>query len=83
MDTFDALVADLNFDEPDDVVDVTTLDDLALVDMFAKVRSELLETNQMTADSEELSSVDATDEGRTLHSLRVGLLVEMTRRGLR
>lgn len=81
-DPFDAIVAGLDLEEPDDVLDVTTLSDLDLVDLAANVRQDLLESGQMPADLKECA-IDATDEGRRLHSLRVALEVEMTRRGLR
>jgi hypothetical protein len=81
-DPFDAIVAGLDIEEPTDVVDITSLTDLELVDMCANVRQELLESGQMLGDSP-VSAIHATHQGRELHSLRVALLVEMTKRGLR
>lgn len=81
-DPFDQIVAGLDLEEPTDVVDVTTLSDLDLVDLYANVRQDLLGSGQMPADLKECV-VDATDEGRSLHSLRVALEVEMRKRDLR
>lgn len=82
-DPFDQIVAGLDLEEPTDVVDVTALTDLELVDLHANVRQDLLGSKQMTADDRRLSHVDSTDEGRRLHSLRIALEVEMHKRGLR
>ncbi len=76
-DDFDQIVAglDLTEAEPSDVIDVSELDDLDLVDLNAKVRRNLLESRQMLSPT--------TREGRDLHSLRVAILTQMTKRGLR
>ncbi len=81
-DPFDDIVAGLDIEEPDDVLDIRSLSDWDLVEMSANVRRELLDSDQMYGDLQESTAV-ATPEGRDLHSLRVALLVEMNRRGLR
>lgn len=81
-DPFDSIVAGLDIEEPDDVVDVTALSDLDLVDLAAKTRQDLLRSHQMTADDRMLSVEQGTEEGRRLHSLRVAIQVELNKRGL-
>lgn len=75
-DPFDAIVADLDFDieVPEDVVDVTALNDVDLSKLHTRNRQQLLELGEMLAPR--------TDAGRVLHSERVSLMVEMRKRRL-
>ena len=75
---FDDLVAGLTFDEDRDLPsDVTSLGALALVRRNEVVRQALLAMGELTSKN------PTTQEARDLHSERVALLVEMTRRNLR
>jgi hypothetical protein len=80
-DEFDAIVAGLVLDEPSDVLRVDELDNLSLVRRYEQLRQLLLESGEMLSDI--AGTPRSTQEGRDLHSERVAILVEMTKRGLR
>ena len=82
-DEFAAIMEGIELEEPDDVIKVTELNDIELADLFANIRKDLLQSNQMTADDRRLGNIVSTEEGRSLHSLRAAVLTEMAKRGLR
>ena len=81
-----AALAEQFDEEPDlsDVVDVTTLSDVKLLDTLQDTRERLLEMGEMLSDLENTyGTKGGTPEARELHSLRLACLTEMSRRGMR
>lgn len=71
---FDAIVANINVDEPDDVLDVTTLSRAELAQRYNAARRQLTELNEPVHP--------LTDRGRQLHSERGALRIELRKRGM-
>lgn len=80
-DDFAKIMEGVDLTEPTDVVDVTALDDKALMDLFADTRERLKEGG-MYSDLQSLGSRESTQEERDLHSLRLACITELRRRGL-
>lgn len=74
---FKRFEAQLDTDIPTDVVDVTTIPDVDLVNRLHELDAELDKSGELMALN------PRTQEARDLHSLRAAVLVEMKRRGLR
>lgn len=79
-DEFDAIVAGISIEEPDDTLRVDQLDDFELVTAYRDNRRLLLTSGQMVADLP--TTHHSTQAGRDLHSERTALIVEMRKRGL-
>jgi hypothetical protein len=73
-DPFDAIVADLDFDVPTDITDVTKLSSKDLAQRYNEVRSALKAIN------EPIHAL--TERGRQLHSERGALRIELRRRNM-
>jgi hypothetical protein len=69
---FAGLMADLDLQEPTDVVNVALLDEVELSRRYNAVKQALLEKKEMLHPK--------TQEGRDLHSERASYLLEMRRR---
>jgi hypothetical protein len=80
-DDFAKIMEGVDLTEPTDVVDVSRLDDKALMDLFADTR-ERLKQDGMYSDLQSLGSRESTREERDLHSLRLACLAELRKRGL-
>lgn len=74
-DIFASIVAGMDVEDPDDVIDLSTLTDAALSSRFNDVREALLAIGEMHPDAV------PTAEGRELHSIRAACLLEMRQRG--
>lgn len=80
---FAKIMEGVDLTEPTDVVDVTRLDDKALMDLFADTRERLKASEGMYSDLQNFGgSRESTPEERDLHSLRLACLTELRRRGL-
>lgn len=62
--------------DTEDVLNVTTLDDMALLNLYHTLNDAL------KALGEQLQLTNSTDEGRELHSRRTAVRVELATRGL-
>lgn len=80
-DEFAKMMEGLDLAEPTDVLDVTALTNLELVDRYADVVNRLKESG-MFSDLQSLGGRAGTQEERDLHSERAALLVELRKRGL-
>ena len=82
-DEFAALMEGIELDEPTDVVNVTALNDVELIDLLADTREKLLSMGAMFTDLQGTFGTRAgTEEERELHSLRLACLAEMRKRGM-
>lgn len=80
---FAALMEGITFEEPTDVVDVTKLSDIELIDLLADTREQLLAMGAMLTDLQHsFGTREGTAEERELHSLRLACLTEMRKRGM-
>lgn len=71
-DIFAGMMADLDLQEPTDIVNVALLDEVELSKRFNAVKQQLLERGEMLKPK--------TQEGRDLHSERAAYLLELRRR---
>ena len=77
-DPFEEIISGLGEEldtQPDDIIDVTELPDIALVHMFSEITDELINSEQIMEPN--------TEWAREQHSLRVAMYREMKKRGLR
>jgi hypothetical protein len=76
-DLFLAIVSGETFDDNvGEVVDVSTLDDIALLNLWNELNDHLRDLR------EQLQLTNSTDEGRELHSRRSAVRVELAKRNL-
>lgn len=75
-DDFDWSSLEFELEEPEDVVDVTSLSDVELLDLERDLVEKLRGLHQMIKSS-------TTDEGREIHSLRAAARIELARRNIK
>ena len=72
FDDFDDIVSGLNFDIPNDIIDVTKMSISELVDKLDELNEKLFEMHEALNPR--------TQEARDMHSLRNALQVELSKR---